>query len=106
MVKVDAEMQRWSSSLEEELLSWPDITTRAMFGMLAVYRRKTIFAALPRTRAPGTPFSLLIKLPGARDARLTAGKGPGAGWQNLALSSADELPDALAWLGRAYERAR
>ena len=106
LIKVDVEMQRWCAQLEEELSSWPQVTTRPMFGMLALYRGKHIFAALPRTRAADTPFSLMLKLPKASDERLKAGRGPGASWVTFAMQSESDIPEALRWLGRAYERAR
>ena len=67
--KANAEMQRWCALLEEEVLVWPQVKSRPMFGMLALYRGKKIFAALPRTRAAETEFSLLIKLPGVEHPR-------------------------------------
>jgi hypothetical protein len=105
LVKVDGEMQRWCAQLEDELSSWPHVTTRPMFGMLALYRNNTIFAALPRTRAADTPFSLMLKLPKTRGERLKAGRGPGSGWVTFAIESETDIPEALRWLGRAYERA-
>jgi hypothetical protein len=98
-------MQRWSALLKEEISAWPQVSSRPMFGMLAFYRGKKIFAALPHTRAPGTPSSLLIKLPKVRDERLTAGRGPGAQWAAFAMASEADISEALRWLGRAYERA-
>jgi Luciferase len=103
--KVDPEMRRWSALLEEEVATWPGVTTRPMFGLGGYYRDGRIFAAIPRTRAVETPFSLLIKLPGARGARLTTGRGPGAGWITFALESDADIAEALRYLGRAYERA-
>jgi hypothetical protein len=104
--KVDSEMQRWSAELAAELAGWPRVTSRPMFGMTAFYRGDVIFAALPKTRAPETPFSLLVKVPAARSARLRPAKGPGAGWLTFEMQSEDDLPVALGWLQRAYEKAR
>ncbi len=106
LLEIDDEMRRWCALLEEEVSTWPHVTSRPMFGMLAFYRRKNIFAALPRTRAAETPFSILIKLPNVRDERLTVGRGPGANWVTFAMQSSTDIPDALGWLGRAYERAQ
>jgi hypothetical protein len=106
LVKVDTEMQRWCAQLEDELVSWPHVTTRPMFGMVAFYRSQRIFAALPRTRAANTPFSLMLKLPKTRDERLKAGRGPGASWVTFAMEAETDLPEALRLLGRAYQRAR
>jgi luciferase-like monooxygenase len=102
--KTDAEMQRWSAQLEAEVLSWPGVTTRPMFGFVALYRATHIFAALPRTRAIDTPFSLMVKLPSVRNDRL-APKGRRAGWTTFAMESPDDMSEALRWLERAYDRA-
>lgn len=102
--KTDAEMQRWSAELEAEVMSWPDVGTRPMFGLVALYHAKQIFAALPRTRAINTPFSLMVKLPGVRDDRLTS-NGPGAGWTTFTMESPEDISEALRWLERAYDRA-
>ena len=105
MLKVDPEMQRWCALLEEDVSTWPDVTGRAMFGMRAFYRGPTIFAALPRTRAMGTSHSIILKLPTTRGEQLL-GRGPGAHWASFALHSADDIHEALRWIGRAYEKAR
>jgi hypothetical protein len=103
--KTDPEMQRWCARLEDEVSTWPGVTTRPMFGLLALYRAKRIFAAIPRTRAVNTPFSLLLKLDAARDDRLTAGSGPGSQWAGFEMASADDVGPALALLARAYEKS-
>jgi hypothetical protein len=126
-------MQRWSAVLEEEMSAWPGVTHRPMFGLIGYYRDQRIFAAIPRTRAADTPFSLLIKLhptaqrhpstqnPPAGDPasprsgdpelhptaqRVAKGAGPGSGWMTLAMESEADLAHALQLLGRAYEKAR
>lgn len=97
-------MQQWCAQIEDEISSWPEVTSRPMFGMCAFYRRKRIFAAVPRTRAAVTPNSLLLKLPESRDKRLARG-GPGAKWVTFAIESGSDLPTALRWLSRAYQVA-
>jgi hypothetical protein len=104
--KADVEMQRWSAMLEEEISTWPRVSSRPMFGMVGFYRGSAIFAALPRTRAAETPFSLLIKLPDTRDDRLGGASGPGAGWVTFEMESENDIPTALRWLERAYDKAR
>ena len=103
--KVDPEMQRWCALLEAEVSAWRQVRTRPMFGMLALYRGNRIFAALPLTRAPRTPNSLLVKLPGERDDRLKAAQGPGRAWASLEMTSSADLAEALRWLQRAYKKA-
>jgi hypothetical protein len=108
--KADVEMLRWCAELESEIVTWPDVSSRPMFGMLAFYRASQIFAALPRTRAAQTPFSLLIKLPEgtplkrADSQRMSRG-GPGSSWVTFAMTSSTDIAEALRWLGRAYEKA-
>jgi hypothetical protein len=103
LFKIDTEMQRWCAMLEQELLAWPDVSAKPMFGMIAFYRSKSIFAALPRTRAAETARSVLIKLPGLNDKRLKRASGPGRGWAAYELQSAQDITEALTWLERAYD---
>ena len=103
LFKIDAEMQRWCALLEQELLAWPEVSAKPMFGMIGFYHGKNIFAAIPRTRAAETARSLLIKLPGLNDKRLRRASGPGSGWATYELESANDITDALTWLERAYE---
>jgi len=98
-------MRRWCELIENELSTWPNVTSRPMFGMQAFYRTTHIFAALPRTRAAETPFSFLVKLPGARAGRLHTASGPGAGWMTFAMDDEGNLGEALEWLGKAYQQA-
>jgi len=104
--KIGPDMERWCALLEAEVSRWPQVTSRPMFGMTALYRAKQIFAAIPRTRAARTAFSLLIKLPGVRDERLIADSGPGAGWARFEMAVDADISEALRWLERAYEMSR
>jgi hypothetical protein len=103
LVKIDSEMQRWCALLEQELLTWPEVSAKPLFGMIGFYHGKNIFAAIPRTRAPQTARSLLIKLPGLNEKRLKPASGPGSGWSTYELESANDITEALTWLERAYE---
>ena len=51
LVPVSEEMRRICEMLARELLRWPDVSMRSMFGMRAVYRGKEVFAMLPDRRA-------------------------------------------------------
>ena len=104
LFKTDDEMQRWCALLGEEVLAWPNVSAKPMFGMTGFYHGKSIFAALPKTRAPQSPRSILIKLPGATDKRLKGGTGPGNSWVTFELESATDINEALVWLERAYEK--
>lgn len=104
--RIGSEMRRWCAVLEEEVSTWPDVSTKPMFGMVAFYRGKHIFGAVPRTRAAETETSLLVKLPGVYDRRLRSASGPGAVWVSLEIGSESDIGDALAWFAQAYEKAR
>ena len=103
LLKIDTEMQRWCALLEQELLAWPKVSKKPIFGMIGFYHGKSIFAAIPRTRAAETARSLLIKLPGLNDRRLKRASGPDSAWAAYELQSENDISDALTWLERAYE---
>jgi len=103
--KIGTEMKRWCALLEEEVGSWPEVRTKPMFGMVALYRGTKIFAAVPRTRAAGTETSVLIKLPGTRNHQLRTTSGPGAGWTTFEIEAESDISEALKRLERAYEKA-
>ena len=103
LFKIDAEMQRWCALLEQELLAWPDVSVKPMFGMIGFYHGKNIFATIPRTRAAESARSLLIKLPAANGKRLKPTSGQDSSWVAYELDSENDITDALAWLERAYE---
>jgi hypothetical protein len=108
--RIPEEMRQWSALLLREILGWPDVSSRPMFGMTAVYRGNAIFGVLPRTRAMDTPYSVSFKilwrnpslqkrlgadariLPSTRDAK----------WISFELQSGDDLQDAIRWFARAY----
>jgi hypothetical protein len=110
------EMKRWSAMLASELRGWPHITTKPMFGLLGLYRRKTIFAALPVTRGIGAPNTILFKIKSVPpdllrrangDPRVSTGTRMRAkGWHCFDVNSAEDLKDVLWWLNQAYELAK
>src|SRR5262245_9274080 len=69
--KLSEEMKAWSAALAAEVTTWPEVTTRPMFGFTALYRRDKIFAALPRTRGMESPNALAFKLESAAPKILT-----------------------------------
>ncbi len=109
------EMKQWSAMLQSELNSWPAIATKSMFGFTFFYRRRAVFAALPRTRGFDSPSSIVFKFnpmpPALRnraqaDSRLDASaKATSKGWFSFQLTSTSDLRDALFWLNHAYEAA-
>lgn len=100
----DSEMQRWCALLEQELSTWPEVSAKPMFGMIGFYHGKSIFAAIPRTKAAESARSLLIKLAGVSDARLKRQSGSESGWATFELASLNDTSEALMWLEQAYEQ--
>lgn len=114
LLRVAEDMKEWSALLGAELETWPGVSARPMFGMVAFYRGKKIFAAVPRTRALGSPNSFIFKLEGAsaaverralNDARVNASAMGAAKWLAMEVFSAADLRPALEWLDRAYRIA-
>ena len=114
--RITNETKQWSAMLGTELRGWPNVTTRPMFGLLSFYRKKTIFAALPVTRAMGTANSIIFKIKSTapdllrrvnQDKRASIGTRMRArGWISFEMNSPEDLRDALSWLSEAYERAK
>jgi len=105
------EARQWSTLLETELLTWPRVQAKPMFGFRSFYRGKRIFAALPRTKAFDQVGSLLLKFEtmpaplqkkAAIDPRIGAwSRISGRGWITFTLNSGEDLRDALWWLNQA-----
>jgi luciferase-like monooxygenase len=116
LLPISEEMKQWSALLASELNSWPDITTKSMFGLLSFYRKGKIFAALPQTRGLTSSSSLIVKfnpMPPAllkrahADPRMdTNTRVPGSGWFSFELHSDADVRDALWWLNQSYESAK
>ncbi len=99
-------MREWSAMLEAELAGWPSVTLKPMFGLVVLYNRGELFAALPRTRAPGSPpHSVLYKMKDPRKTPRAEAKSemtPGAGWERLEITSAADIRAALDIFSKAY----
>jgi len=115
LVAPSEEMRAWSAALEKELLSWPQVSIKPMFGFRAAYRGKRIFAALPRTRAlvgsnlvefklQPPPRRLVEKA--ARDPRVRISAMSHAGWASFELTKHADLRSALEWLDEAWRAAK
>ena len=110
------EMKQWSAMLAHELRGWPHITTKPMFGLLGLYRKKTIFAALPVSRGIGAANSIVFKIKSMPpdllrrvngDPRVSTGTRMRAkGWHSFEVNAAEDLKDGLWWLHQAYELAK
>lgn len=109
--KISEEMKVWSAILTEEVSSWPKVKLRSMFGFMAAYRSRKIFAALPKTRTMDPPDSISFKIPpngklrqlAARDAAVRISEK--GSWTTYQLKSDQDVNAALQWLSRAYEAA-
>ena len=104
-------MKAWSAALLAEVVAWPSVSARSFFGFTALYRKKQIFALLPRTRAIESANGLAFKFenpsPGIQraltsDPRINTTHMQTGSWFTLELSSGSDLHDALRWLDRAY----
>ena len=112
--KLSPDMQRWSAMLAEELQQWPGVTTKPMFGFTGFYRGKIIFAAVPKTRALGSPDSVIFKLPegskwraeAAKDTRVQQESMETHKWFPFEIGSEADLRDALLWFERAFQSAK
>jgi alpha-beta hydrolase superfamily lysophospholipase len=104
-------MKEWAAALGAELLAWPSVTSRLMFGMTVYYRKGIVFAALPRTRCFETPNSVAFKLKQKTaqtrkllesDPRIAHGLRPNANWITFELAGDKDLAAALKWFDVAY----
>jgi hypothetical protein len=92
-------MRRLSTLLGQELLQWPGVTVRRMFGLRAFYRGRAVFAMLPDRRALENPRAIAYKLPAG------TAQQEGRKWRLFALEEKPDLGGALACLGQAYRKA-
>jgi hypothetical protein len=115
LLPVSEDMKIWAAALGREMEAWPNVSTRPMFGFTAFYRRKGVFAILPRSRGMGSSSSLAFKLETAgprllaslnKDARVSTTVMQASRWFVFEVSSESDLGEALRWLSRAYEGAR
>jgi len=125
--------RRWAESLRLEVEQWPAVTVKKAFGMVMVYRREVVFAALPATRALFEEDAILIKFARetpalvkkiAAEKRFAAGtmeqqgnetrreeqrgkKKPGEGrkWRIYLLREERDARESVEWLARAYKLA-
>jgi hypothetical protein len=107
-------MKAWASAPARELTTWPQVQSRVFFGFTALYRKDSIFALLPRTRALEPANSVAFKLESVgpriaararRDSRIGYTEMQKARWFTFAVAAEADLRDALEWLLRAYDAA-
>jgi hypothetical protein len=108
-------MKAWSSALAAELRDWPQVTQKSFFGFTALYRGKTMFGVLPRTRSIFTSNAVAFRMESVnrssrslleKDPRIAAFDKDKARWFTFELACDADLHDALDYLGRAFEAAR
>jgi hypothetical protein len=97
---VQEETLHLCSLLAQELIAWPGVTARPMFGLRAYYRGNIIFALFPDKRAPlEHPDAIMYKL---RDRRQ---KKEGEKWRTFQLKRGN-AGEAIVTLERAYSKAK
>jgi hypothetical protein len=93
-------MRRLSALLGKELLRWPDVKEKPMFGMRAFYRKDAVFALLPAARTMDRPNSIAYKL-ADKDHTTREGKK----WRLFDIENEAGLTEALQVLDEAYCKA-
>ena len=92
-------MRHLCALLGQELLRWPDVAARPMFGLRAFYRGTVVFAMLPDKRALESPTAIAYKLPdGLR-------KREGEKWRMYELKTEQGIDNAFNHLRAAYRKA-
>ena len=99
LVPIPEHIRHLCALLGQELLRWPDVSARPMFGLWAFYRGTVVFAMLPDKRALESPTAIAYKLPdGLR-------KREGEKWRLCELKDEHDIDGALAYLDAAYRKA-
>jgi hypothetical protein len=112
MLKPSPQMEQFAVLIATEILTWPNTSTKPMFGMTALYRGTVMFAAVPKTKTMWTRNSIMFKLANPpdtcthnlEDARIIHG-GLTHKWFGFEMTEPEDLRDALNWLGIAYDHA-
>ena len=108
-------MKAWSSALAAELQDWPQVTQKSFFGFTALYRGKTMFGLLPRTKSVFTPNAVGFRFDSLnravkelleKDTRVAAFDKHKIRWFTFELSTDSDLHDALDYLGHAFDASR
>ncbi len=115
--KVSEEMAQWSALIGDELLTWPQVEARRLFGCSAYYRNGNIFAVLPATRDFFKPNQVAFKFPKSKpcpaklkvrleaDTRVTI-SGTFQHWINFILLTDRDFRDFLEYCAYAHEDAK
>jgi hypothetical protein len=112
LLPVSEQMKAWSAALAAELKDWPQITQKPFFGFTALYRGKTMFGLLPRTRSIFKGNAVAFRIEGAnratqaflkKDPRIAAFDKDNTRWFTFELTHDSDLHEALDCLGRAFD---
>ena len=114
MVKPSPQMEQFATLLATEILTWPNASTKPMFGMTALYRGNVMFGALPKTKTLWTKDSVMFKLANPpkicvhnlKDARIISSGKDGHKWHSFEMTEPEDLRDALNWFAIAYDHAK
>lgn len=108
------QMKAWSAALGAELQDWPQVTQKSFFGFTALYRGRTLFGLLPRTRSVFKGNAVALRIDGPNrsmlrllenDSRIAAFGKNKTRWFTFELSTDSDLHAALDFLGRAFDAA-
>ena len=88
-----------SGLLARELLRWPGVSVRKMFGLRAFYRGTVVFAMLPDKRALESAKAITYKLPSGVQSK------EGEKWKLFELENDHDIGRALVNLDKAYRKA-
>ena len=112
---ISDQMKAWSAALAAEFQDWPQVTQKSFFGFTALYRGKSIFGLLPRTKSVFRPNAVAFRFESLnrevkalleKDSRVAAFDEKKTRWFTFDLSSDSDLHDALDYFGRAFDAAR
>lgn len=93
------EVKRVSALLGEELIRWPGVSAKPMFGLRTFYYDDVVFAMLPEKRGFETPGGIAYKIPAGNEKR------EGEKWKRYEIRNERDFNAALEKLSKAYERA-
>ena len=106
-------MQHYCGLIAAELLSWPTVSSRRMFGLTLFYRGDLPFVALPDTkdfRASDSVGFKLHRMSTTERKRLLSDDHiawrSGARWITFALREDEDLTTFLHWAEKAYSSCR
>ena len=110
---VTEQMKAWSAALAAELRDWPQVTQKSFFGFTALYRGRSMFGLLPRTRSIFKGNAVAFRLERAnrsaqmllrQDSRIAACDKDKTRWFTFQILSDTDLHDARDFPGRPGRR--